>query len=136
MNSGITRAASMGAVFGGGGLLLMPVLVVTGAPLLATPQAFAVGAYMALVPMFLGYLLFGYGLTKVSASFATTVTSSEPAIATLLAVLIVGERLGMLGWTGLAVIAVVLVILAVAPTNADQRRLVTTAAADTVTTAR
>ena len=136
MNSGITRAASMGAVFGGGGLLLMPVLVVTGAPLLATPQAFAVGTYMALVPMFLGYLLFGYGLTKVPASTATTVTLIEPAIATLLAVLIVGERLGMLGWTGLAIIAIVLVILAVAPTNADPYRPATTAAADTVAAAR
>ena len=79
----------MGAVFGGGGLLLMPVLAITGAPLLATPQ-FAVGAYMALGPMFLGYLLFGHGLTKVPASTATTVTLTEPAIATVLAVLIVG----------------------------------------------
>ena len=105
MKSGISRAASMGAVFGGGGLLLMPVLVMTGAPLLATPQAFSVGAYMALVPMFLGYLLFGFGLTKVSASAATTATLTEPAIATLLAVLIVGERLETLGWTGLVVIA-------------------------------
>ena len=135
MNSGISRAASMGAVFGGGGLLLMPVLVVTGAPLLATPQALAVGAYMALVPMFLGYVLFGYGLTKVSASTATTITLTEPASATLLAVLIVGERLGVLGWTGLAVIAIVLVILAVAPRNADQHTPATTAAPDTVTVA-
>jgi DME family drug/metabolite transporter len=120
MNSGVSRAASMGAVFGGGGLLLMPVLAITGGPLLATPQAFAVGAYMALVPMFLGYLLFGHGLTKVPASTATTVTLTELAIATVLAVLIVGERLTALGWSGLAIIAVVLVILAVAPTNTDQ----------------
>jgi DME family drug/metabolite transporter len=81
---------------------------------------------MALVPMFLGYLLFGFGLTRVSASSATTVTLTEPAIATLLAVLIVGERLGSLGWTGLVVIAVML-ILAVAPTNVDQDKPVTTA---------
>ena len=136
MKSGISRAASMGAVFGGGGLLLMPVLVMTGAPLLATPQAFSVGAYMALVPMFLGYLLFGFGLTKVSASAATTATLTEPAIATLLAVLIVGERLETLGWTGLVVIAIVLVILAVAPTNADQNKPVTPASPDNVTAAR
>ena len=120
MNSDISRATSMGAVFGAGGLLLMPVLVITGAPLLATTQAFVVGTYMALVPMFLGYLLFGYGLTKVSASTATTVTLTEPAVATVLAVLIVGERLTTLGWTGLAIIAIVLVILALAPTNTDQ----------------
>jgi len=120
MNSGVSRAASMGAVFGGGGLLLMPVLAITGAPLLATPQAFAVGAYMALVPMFLGYLLFGHGLTRVPASTATTVTLTEPAIATVLAVLIVGEHLTTLSWAGLATIAVVLVILASAPTNTHQ----------------
>ena len=136
MNNGISRAASMGAVFGVGGLLLMPVLVATGAPLLATPQAFSVGAYMALVPMFLGYLLFGYGLTKVSVSTATTLTLTEPAIATLLAVLIVGERPGMLGWTGLIIIAVVLVILAVAPTNADRAPPETTAAPGIVTAVR
>ena len=72
----------------------------------------------------------------MSASTATTITLTEPAIATLLAVAIVGERLGMLGWTGLAVIAVVLVILAVAPTNADQHPPVTTAAPDIISTAR
>jgi DME family drug/metabolite transporter len=117
MDEGVPRAAAMGAVFGGGGLLLMPVLAVTGAPLLATPQDLAVGVYMALVPMFLGYLLFGYGLTTVSASTATTVTLTEPAVAAVLAVLVVGERLTSLGWVGLGVIAVVLVVLAVAPTN-------------------
>ncbi|WIB13527.1 DMT family transporter [Curtobacterium sp. MCPF17_052] len=117
MDEGVPRAAAMGAVFGGGGLLLMPVLAVTGAPLLATPQDLAVGMYMALVPMFLGYLLFGYGLTTVSASTATTVTLTEPAVAAVLAVLVVGERLTAVGWVGLGVIAVVLVVLAVAPTN-------------------
>lgn len=136
MNSGISRAASMGAVFGSGGLLLMPVLIATGAPLLATPQAFTVGAYMALVPMFLGYLLFGYGLTKVPVSTATTVTLTEPAIAILLAVLIIGERLGTLGWTGLAVIAVVLVILAFAPTNADHHPPAATSPSNTVAAVR
>ncbi|MFC5929875.1 EamA/RhaT family transporter [Cryobacterium melibiosiphilum] len=122
INRGIDRAASMGSVFGLGGALLLPVLALTGAPLLASPEAFAVAAYMALVPMFLGYLLFGYGLTTVSASTATTITLTEPAIATVLAVLIVGERLSGLGWIGLAVIALVLAILAVAPSNDDRLR--------------
>ncbi|MFD1213354.1 DMT family transporter [Arthrobacter sp. GCM10027362] len=117
MSRDISRAASMGAVFGGGGLLLMPVLFLTGAPLIASTGAFLVAGYMALVPMFLGYLLFGFGLTRVSASTATTVTLTEPAVAAILAVVVVGERLDVLGWIGLAVIAVVLLILAVAPTN-------------------
>ena len=111
MDAGIERAAAMGAIFGLGGLLLMPVLLVTGAPLIASPQAFAVAAYMALVPMFLGYLLFGFGLARVPASTATTVTLLEPAVATLLAVLVVGERLSAVGWAGMAAIAASLLVL-------------------------
>lgn len=121
MNRGISRAASMGAVFGIGGALLMPVLVLTGAPLLDSTTAFTVAAYMVLVPMFLGYLLFGFGLTRVSASTATTITLSEPAVATILAVLVVGEQLEILGWVGLGVIALVLIILAAAPTNTPSK---------------
>lgn len=121
MDSGIGRAASMGSVFGIGGALLMPVLVLTGAPLLSSPTAFTVATYMVLVPMFLGYLLFGFGLTRVSASTATTITLSEPAIATVLAVLVVGEELETLGWIGLGIIALVLAILAAAPTNTQRK---------------
>lgn len=116
MGGGVSRAASMGSVFGLGGALLIPVLLLTGAPLIASPHAFAVAAYIALVPMFLGYLFFGFGLTRVSASTATTVTLTEPAVATALAVLVVGEQLSPLGWIGLTVIAAVLGLLAVAPT--------------------
>ncbi|HWU30545.1 MAG TPA: EamA family transporter [Microbacterium sp.] len=111
MDAGIERAAAMGAIFGLGGLLLMPVLFVTGAPLVASPQAFAVSAYMALVPMFLGYLLFGFGLARIPASTATTVTLLEPAVAALLAVLVVGERLSLVGWVGMAAIAASLLVL-------------------------
>jgi len=117
MHDGLGRAASMGAVFGGGGLLLVPVLLLTGAPLLATREAVTVGAYMALVPMFAGYLLFGHGLSQVPASTATTLTLIEPAVAAVLAVLIVGEQLTILGWIGLGLIGVVLVVLAAAPTT-------------------
>ena len=85
-------------------------------------QNAAVGAYMALVPMFLGYLLFGYGLTKIPSSTATTVTLTEPAVATLLAVLIVGERLDAVGWAGIATIGVVLIVLALAPGASPRSR--------------
>lgn len=121
MRRDVPRAAAMGAVFGLGGLLLMPVLLITGAPLLASAANVSVALYMALVPMFLGYVLFGYGLTKVTASTATTVTLLEPAVATLLAVIIVGERLAPLGWLGIVILALVLVILAVAPGTAHRR---------------
>ncbi|WP_427869388.1 DMT family transporter [Leucobacter luti] len=118
---GIGRPAAMGAVFGLGGLALMPVLVATGAPILSGGQPLAVTAYMALIPMFLGYLLFGYGLARVPASTATTLTLAEPAVATVLAVVIVGERLPALGWLGIAGIGISLGILALAPRRAPRR---------------
>ncbi len=76
---------------------------------------------MALVPMFLGYLLFGLGLARVPASTATTITLAEPAVAAGLAVLVVGERLGGLGWLGLALVGVTLSVLALSP-GADPDR--------------
>jgi DME family drug/metabolite transporter len=108
---GVTPRAAMGAVFGLGGLLLLPVLLATGAPLVASWPNAAVGAYMALVPMFTGYLLFGSALAHVPASTATTLSLLEPAIATILAVIVVGEHLSAVGWASLALIAGCLVIL-------------------------
>ncbi|MFJ8942815.1 DMT family transporter [Streptomyces sp. NPDC102395] len=111
ISGGVTSGAAMGAVFGLGGLLLLPVLLATGAPLLDSPQAASVGLYMALVPMFVGYVLFGWGLAHVPASTATTLSLLEPAVAAVLAVLVVGERLPPLGWLGVALVVACLAVL-------------------------
>ncbi|WP_427165427.1 DMT family transporter [Streptomyces sp. C1-1] len=111
ISHGIPSRAAMGTVFGLGGLLLLPVLTATGAPLLASWSNAAVGAYMALIPMFLGYLLFGWGLAHVPASTATTLSLLEPAVAAVLAVLVVGERLPPLGWAGVALVVGCLAVL-------------------------
>ncbi|MEU6372048.1 DMT family transporter [Streptomyces sp. NPDC046909] len=115
ISGGITSGAAMGTVFGLGGLLLLPVLIATGAPLLDSWSNAAVGAYMALVPMFLGYVLFGWGLAHVPASTATTLSLLEPAVAAVLAVLVVGERLPALGWTGVALVVACLAVLTAPP---------------------
>ncbi len=111
IGAGIPSKAAMGAVFGLGGLLLMPVLAVTGGALLESWTAAAVGAYMALVPMFAGYLLFGWGLGRVGASTATGISLLETVVAAVLAVLVVGERLPAAGWLGAAVVLGSLFIL-------------------------
>ena len=85
MLRGLRSSVAMGATFGLGGLMLMPVLLATGGPLLASWGNAAVGLYMAFVPMFLGYICFGYGLSRVRASTATTLTLIEPVVAALLA---------------------------------------------------
>ncbi|MFH8800789.1 DMT family transporter [Streptomyces sp. NPDC017936] len=120
ISRGLTSGAAMGAVFGLGGLLLVPVLLATGAPLLASWTNTAVGAYMALVPMFLGYVLFGWGLAHVPASTATTLSLLEPAVAAVLAVLVVGERLPLLGWAGIALVVGCLAVLTVPTRSAPK----------------
>jgi len=87
------------------------VLLVTGAPFLASWPNFAVGAYMALVPMFIGYVCFGLGLARVRASLATTITLIEPVVAALLAIIVVGETLSALGWLGIALIIASLMVI-------------------------
>lgn len=111
IGGGVSSRAAMGSVFGLGGLLLMPVLALTGAPLLQSWTNFAVGAYMALVPMFAGYVLFGWGLARIHASTATSISLLETVVAAVLAVLVVGERLPALGWLGAAVVLASLFIL-------------------------
>ena len=111
MRAGAGSRAAMGAVFGIGGLLLVPVLVATGGPFLADAQNLAVGAYMAVVPMFLGYLCFGAGLRTVAARSATVLTLAEPVVAAVLAWAVVGERLGPLGLGGIALIGACLAAL-------------------------
>jgi DME family drug/metabolite transporter len=111
MRRGVPSRPVMGTVFGVGGVLLLPVLLLTGAPIVASWPNFAAVAYLAVVPMFLGYVLFGRGLAAVSASTATSLSLLEPAVAALIAVLVLGERLPVLGWVGMAVLLASLVVL-------------------------
>lgn len=120
MQRRIPSRAAMGAIFGIGGLLLIPVLFATGAPFLASWNNAAVGIYMALVPMFLGYVCFGYGLARIAASTATTITLLEPVVAAALAAVIVGERLPAMGWVGVALIFACLVCITL-PVRARSR---------------
>jgi drug/metabolite transporter, DME family len=102
--SGTSSRAAMGAVFGLGAVPLTAVLLLTGRPLLESTQNLQIVAYLAVGPMFLAYLLFGWGLRVVRSSSATVVTLLEPVVATILAIAIVGERLAPVGWVGLAMI--------------------------------
>lgn len=113
MQRAIPARVAMGALFGAGGLLLMPILLWTGGPLLTSSRNLTVGLYMACFPMFLGYLCFGYALARIRASYATTLTLLEPVVATCLAIIIVGERLSLLGWIGISLIIACLVVITV-----------------------
>ncbi|WP_395229550.1 MULTISPECIES: DMT family transporter [Vibrio] len=108
IDHGIESQTAMGSVFGIGGVLLLPTLFITGDNLFASSTNTAVMLYMALIPMGLGYVAFGFGLRFVTASGASILTLFEPVIAAALAVAIVGEEISFIGWVGITLTLVCL----------------------------
>ena len=99
-----SSSGTMGALFGVGAVLLLPVLLVTGGPLLQSGRTIGLASYLAIGPMLIAYVLFGIGLRRIRSSTVTTITLLEPVIATLLAVTVVGERLTLVGWSGFVLV--------------------------------
>lgn len=108
--AGASFRGSMGAVFGAGALPLLVVLAFTGGPLVADPSNLGRGIYLAVGPLVLAYLLFGFALTRASASLVTLVTLLEPVFATILAVVILEETLPAFGWMGVALLVTGVVV--------------------------
>ncbi|WP_411912510.1 DMT family transporter [Vibrio alginolyticus] len=108
IDHGIESQTAMGSVFGIGGVLLLPTLFITGDNLFASSTNTTVMLYMALIPMGLGYIAFGFGLRFVTASGASILTLFEPVIAAALAVAIVGEEISLIGWVGITLTLVCL----------------------------
>lgn len=114
LDSHHSSRAVMGGMFGLGAIVLLPILIVTGGPLVQSSGTVGIAAYLAVGPMFIAYLLFGFGLKHIRSSTATTITLLEPLVATILAVLIVGERLELVGWVGLILILIGVTVLVTA----------------------
>ena len=113
--AGASFRGAMGAVFGAGALPLFVVLVVTGGPLISDWGNLGRGAYLALGPLVLAYLFFGFALTKVSAAMATLVTLLEPVFSVILAVIVLHETLPAIGWWGTALLILGVVVATVRP---------------------
>ncbi|MBE0362430.1 drug/metabolite transporter, DME family [Pseudoalteromonas ulvae UL12] len=115
MESGVHSKSSMSGLFGCAAVLLLPSLWFTGDNLFSSSTNTLVSLYMAIVPMFLGYLLFGFGLNFIDASKATLITLIEPLVATILAVFIIGERFKVIGWVGIALVSLCLLMQTIKP---------------------
>ncbi|MGC9220043.1 MAG: DMT family transporter [Solirubrobacteraceae bacterium] len=101
---------ALASIFSLASLMLVPAMFIIGPGPLWHPRGLVILAYLAVLPMAAAYVLFGYGLRGMAASTATTLALAEPVVATLLATLVLGERLQARAWAGLAVIAVGLLV--------------------------
>lgn len=110
IDKGINSKSAVASQFGCAATILLPSLWFTGDNLFADQNNTLVLLYIAIVPMFIGYLLFGYGLRSINASHATLITLIEPLFATLLAVVLVGERFLNIAWIGMFMICLCLIV--------------------------
>jgi drug/metabolite transporter, DME family len=99
-----TGRGLIGAVFGLAAVPLVVLAVVAGGEHLVVAADWPVFLYLALVPTVLGHSLYAAGLRRVRASVATLLSLVEPVVAAVLAVAVVGERLGPTGWAGIALV--------------------------------
>ena len=104
--------ASMSLIFGTATVLSLPLLIVVDLGWLASPEGAIMTVHLGLVATALAYVLFSIGLRHTSASTAATASLFEPATATLLGVLVLGETLAPATWFGLAMILASLGVLA------------------------
>ncbi|MCY0966770.1 DMT family transporter [Parathalassolituus penaei] len=107
---GVRSQSAMAGLFVPASLILLGSLCLTGNQLFATPTGSAAVWYISLIPMFIGYVLFGYGLRHIDASRATLLTLFEPVVAAFMAVFVVGETITWYGWLGAGLIGVCLLI--------------------------
>jgi DME family drug/metabolite transporter len=109
------------ATFTLGGLFLLPMLI--GQPLdwLAQPSGLALALYLGVATMAIANVVLSVGLGTLSPGPVTTLMLTDPLVATLLGVAVLGESLGAAEWLGVALVSAGLVLQTVALARAPRR---------------
>lgn len=71
---------------------------------LATRAGLVLALYLGVVATGLAYVLFGFGLRRLSTATAVTLVLAEPLTAALLAVVVLDESIPGVGWVGVVVV--------------------------------
>lgn len=98
--------------FGGGAVLLIPVLVIADMRWLADPRGIAAVLWLGLAATAVAYLLFTRALVRMPVAWGATLSLAEPLTASLLGVFVLGEHLGPVQLAGAALVAAGLAVLA------------------------
>jgi DME family drug/metabolite transporter len=91
--------------FGVAALVSFPFLFTENPEWIFTSQGFLTVLWLGLVTTSIGYVLFMFGLKRIESSLAATVVLAEPATATILAAIVIGETLLLQSYIGIAIVA-------------------------------
>jgi DME family drug/metabolite transporter len=109
IDAGHRPLAAAGSVFGAGSLPLLAVALFFSPTLAGAGDAWWGLGYLVAGPMVLSYLLYSRALRVLSSSSVMTIALTEPAVATMMAIVVVGERFDLPGLIGIALIGVAVV---------------------------
>jgi DME family drug/metabolite transporter len=110
---GVSRARTMGHIFGTAALISLPWWLTTDRAWLLTWRGAAGALWLGIAATAVAYLLFARGLGVLPTPTVATLTLAEPLTATLLGLIVLDERLALSAWVGIAILGVALVALAV-----------------------
>ena len=108
---GRTPDAVMAVVFCLGALLLSPFLFTADLHWIAAPRGIAVVLYLGIVVTALSYWLFARGLRSIPVATAVTLSLAEPLTASLLGIVLLGERLSPVALWGIPLLFAGLAVL-------------------------
>jgi DME family drug/metabolite transporter len=91
--------------FGVAALVSFPFLFTQNPEWILTTKGFFTILWLGLVTTSIGYVLFMFGLKRIESSLAATVVLAEPATATILAAVVIGEELALQSYAGIAIVA-------------------------------
>ncbi len=96
--SGSDGPTVLAAAFSVGAVLLVPYVV--GVAWWASPAGLGLILWLGLVTTTLAYVLFGIGMRVLQPGHIATLTLLEPAVATVLGSVVLGEAITAVGWVG------------------------------------
>ncbi len=108
----VGATSAMAAGFGLAAIALLPALWNTDLSWVGTVPGLAMVGWLGIATVTASYLLFGAGLATTPLSTTATLSLAEPATATLLGFLLLGERPGGVAWLGVGLILLGLALLA------------------------
>ena len=106
LDDGWSPTTAVGSVFATAAALGAPLLTLVDLSWTRTASGVAMVAWLAVVTVALAYVLFGRGLRTLSASTVATLTLAEPLTACVLGMVLLDERLSVVGWGGLVLLLV------------------------------
>lgn len=109
LDQGVSEIPLSAATYCLAAVMLLPIFLLQSPTWLLTPQGIVFALYLGIVAMALPNVLWIKGLNALPPGPTATLMLTDPAVATILGVVVLGERLAMAGIVGLVLVVIGLV---------------------------